>query len=125
MVTGREALAQRRDRCDEHHAVLDETPSVIDGASARVRGDDVEIEVLDAIPGERLDDGVDERGCDTALARIRHDVEVGEPPQAHTRPSCEREAQRAAVFLRKEGEPRRDDLADLGELDARVVLGVR
>ena len=121
-----EPLAQRGHRRDEHDDVLSEAPAVVHGARAGVGRLHLEVEVLDALRGERLHDSVDEGGGDTAPACIGDDVQVGQPPQPRARSPREREPDRHAVALREECQARLD-VADLADLPLHVVgdMGLR
>ena len=101
-----EPLAQRGHRRDEHDDVLSEAPAVVHGARAGVRRLHLEVEVLDALRGERLHDGVDEGGGDTARGvhrgrrRGRSAARAASPFAARAR------TRQAAVALREECEAR-------------------
>jgi hypothetical protein len=120
----RETLAELRDRRHEGDHVLAEAPPVVDGARAGVRRHHLEVEVGEALGSELFHDRVDERRGDAAATRLRHDVEVRQPREARSGAPREREADRLAVALRDEREPRVHGLPQLGELAREVELDV-
>ena len=90
-----------------------------------VRSVHLEVETVDTLSGERVDHGADERGCDAGPPRLRHDVQIGQPAESRGGEPPQREADRAVILLRDEGEPGLDDLPDLLELAGLVVSDVR
>ena len=125
MAAGRQSLAERRERGNEHHPVLGEAPVLVDRPGAGVRGVHLEVEMVDPLPRELLDHRAHERCGDAFSPRLRHDVEIRQPAETRRAAAREREPDRTAVLLGDESEARLDDLADLRELARLVLVGVR
>ena len=91
VAAGRQSLAERGERGDEHHSILDEAPVLVHASRARVRDVHLEVEMLDTLLG---------RAPRPPRARARRRRLLAVPPARRRDPSAGRGAMRRAVRAR-------------------------